>query len=64
MNEPITLTEEELGSALAAHAREEYPDELYDYLYGDVTYQDHTCHSSCAEDVLRRVLASRSEATK
>jgi hypothetical protein len=55
----VTLTEDELGSAIAAHAREEWGDELYDYETSEVTMQDHTCHASCAEDILNRVERAR-----
>jgi len=57
----ITITEDELETALGAHAREEYADELYDYETSEVTYQDHTCHASCAQDVLDRIEANREQ---
>jgi hypothetical protein len=59
MAHTVLITEEELGEALSDHASEQYADESYDYQTSEVTYYDHTCHASCAEDIIRRILKGR-----
>lgn len=55
----VTVSEHELEDAISDHARDEYPDEAFDYQTSEVSYQDHSCHASCASDVIDRILKAQ-----